>query len=82
MNATVQALILLAQLVPTIFALVKALEDIGGVEGTGQEKMAFVLNAIKTAIEQAGESGVTWAKLEPMVKLAVEAILKVLRKGK
>ena len=51
-------------------------------EGTGQEKMAFVLNAIKTAIEQAGESGVTWAKLEPMVKLAVEAILKVLRKGK
>ena len=67
-------------LLPIIVDLVKALESIGGAEGTGPEKLALVLEAVKAAFEQAKTDGVSWEKLEPLVRAAVERILAIIRK--
>lgn len=68
------------QLLPIIVDLVRALDNIGGAEGTGPEKLALVLEAVKAAFEQAKTDGVSWEKLEPLVRAAVERILAIIRK--
>ncbi len=67
-------------LLPVVVDLVKQLDAIGGGEGTGKDKLQLVIDAVRTAFEQARETGVSWASLEPMIRSAVEAILKIVRR--
>lgn len=69
-----------AALLPVIIDLVRTLESVGNTAGTGAEKLSLVLTAVKTAFERLQSSDVTWERLEPLVKVAVEGILKIIRK--
>ena len=67
-------------LLPIIVEMVRTLDDIGGGEGTGKEKLALVIETVKAAFEQVKDIGISWERLEPLVRAAVERILKIIRR--
>ena len=76
----VELLKVFVQVLPLIIDLVKKLDDLPSSEGTGADKLQIVLDAVKAAVTQAKELGVGWDKLEPMIKAAVESILRIIRR--
>ena len=76
----VELLKVFVQVLPLIIDLVKKLDDLPSSEGTGADKLQIVLDAVKAAVTQAKELGVSWDKLEPMIKAAVESILRIIRR--
>ena len=76
----IELLKVFVQVLPLIIDLVKKLDDLPSSEGTGADKLQIVLDAVKAAITQAKELGVSWDKLEPMIKAAVESILRIIRR--
>ena len=76
----IELLKVFVQVLPLIIDLVKKLDDLPSSEGTGADKLQIVLDAIKAAVTQAKELGVSWDKLEPMIKAAVESILRIIRR--
>ena len=76
----IELLKVFVQVLPLIIDLVKKLDDLPSSEGTGADKLQIVLDAVKAAVTQAKELGVSWDKLEPMIKAAVESILRIIRR--
>ena len=76
----IELLKVFVQVLPLIIDLVKKLDDLPSSEGTGADKLQIVLDSVKAAVTQAKELGVSWDKLEPMIKAAVESILRIIRR--
>ena len=76
----IELLKVFVQVLPLIIDLVKKLDDLPSSDGTGADKLQIVLDAVKAAVTQAKELGVSWDKLEPMIKAAVESILRIIRR--
>ena len=76
----IELLKVFVQVLPLIIDLVKKLDDLPSSEGTGADKLQIILDAVKAAVTQAKELGVSWDKLEPMIKAAVESILRIIRR--
>ncbi len=67
-------------LIPINYELVKSLDAIDEKEGTGPAKLQIVLDAVKSAIEQAKSEGVSWETIKPMISALVENLLKIVRR--
>ena len=71
---------LLAALLPIVYDLVKKLDELGGAQGTGPEKLAIVLDVIRGAFSQIKDTGIKWDQIEPLIKRAVEGFLVIIRR--
>jgi len=78
----VQFLIFFAQLLPTIKFLIEELDKLTEAKGTGPEKMGMAVDAVRAAFEEARRDGITWDKVEPFVRFALERVLRLSRMGK
>lgn len=76
----IKVLTVFVELLPLIRDLVAELDSIDAAPGTGPTKLDIVLNAVKQAMQIAGDSGVQFSDIEVLVRSAVESILKLIRK--
>jgi len=63
-----QVLLLIAQLIPALIAMIKAIEEALPIAGMGSEKLAAVRQIIETAFEGAKE---TWPVIEKVIGILV-----------
>lgn len=77
----IKILTVFLELLPLIRALVVELDSVDDAPGTGSTKLDIVLNAVKQAMQIAGDSGVQFSDIEVLVRSAVESILKLIRKA-
>lgn len=79
-NTFVSVLRVTADLLPVAYDLVKSLDGIAEQEGTGPEKLQIVMDLLKEAVAEAKATGVTWEKVEPVLRRVVEGMLALVRR--
>ena len=76
----VNALMIVAKLIPAIYELVKQLDAVAQTQGTGADKLQTVLDAVSQAVAGLKADGVTWDVVQPIAKAVVEGVLKISRR--
>lgn len=77
MKQTLEVLKLLAGLIPTIVALVRAIEEALPEKGQGAEKLAYVRTMIEKAYTAVKDAAVPFAELWPHIEWTVAFLVGV-----
>lgn len=75
MNAFIEIMRLIAQILPLVIEIIKAVEKEVPEAGKGQEKLALVRELLQVAYEQGGSLSESFDELWPTLKKVIDSVV-------